>query len=107
MSKIRGLTESEFDAEVLKAEGPVLVDFGAEWCGPCKTLEPIVEELATEMNGKLRVFAVDVGAEPNIAQRFGVLSLPTVLFFRGGELKDRIVGLTSKDKLVKTIQRIS
>ena len=106
MAKIRELTEAEFDAEVLKAPEPVLVDFGAEWCGPCKKLAPIVEELATEMTGHLRVYAVDVGVQPGIAQRYGVLSLPTVLFFRNGELRDRIVGLTSKDKLIKTIEKI-
>ena len=107
MAKIRELTEAEFDLEVLKADEPVLVDFGAEWCGPCKKLAPIVEELATEMNGTLKVFAVDVGVQPGIATRYGVLSVPTVLLFRGGELRERIVGLTSKDKLVKTIQRLS
>ena len=104
---MNALTRDNFSQEVLEADGPVLVDFSAEWCGPCKKLHPIIEELAVEYGARLKVGTVDVGEETDIASRYGVMSVPTLLFFKSGEVREKIIGLTSKEKLKATIDRIS
>jgi thioredoxin 1 len=94
------VTDATFDQEVLQADGLVVVDFGATWCGPCKKLDPMLEELSTEYEGQgVKVRKVDVGESPQTAQRYRVLSVPRVLFFRGGEVREQITGLVPKDKL--------
>lgn len=98
------LNDKNFDAEVLRSEQPVLVDFGATWCGPCKALAPIVDKIADENVGKLRVAKVDIDESPGVAQRYGIRSAPTVLLFRGGEKKAQHVGLTTKEKLLKLLE---
>jgi len=95
------VNDATFDQEVTNANGLVIVDFGATWCGPCKKLDPILEELAVEYEGKLTVRKVDVGEAPAIAQKFKVLSVPRVLFFRDGMVREQITGLVSKQKLVE------
>lgn len=98
------LTENNFDAEVLKSSLPVLVDFWAEWCGPCRMLSPIVDELATELQGKLKVAKVNVDEAPDVAQRFTIMSIPTLLVFKNGEAVDMIVGAMPKVNLLAKIK---
>ena len=106
MSQVHHATDSDFDAQILQAEQPVLVDFSATWCGPCKKLEPIVQEIAGDFDGKLKVVKVDVDQARTSAARYGVLSVPTVLLFKGGEVKDQVIGVTSKAALSEKIERI-
>lgn len=96
------ITDSNFESEVLQSPVPVMVDFWATWCGPCKMISPIVDQIAGEMAGKAKVFKanVDEAGTKELANRFNIRSIPTLLFFKGGELKDTIVGATSKDNIV-------
>jgi thioredoxin 1 len=98
------LTDDNFASEVINASQPVLVDFGAEWCGPCRMIEPIVEQLATEYEGRVKVGKIDLDSNPNTAIEFGVRSLPSLLVFRGGVVVDRIVGAVSKGEIVKVLE---
>ena len=93
------VTDQNFDQEVLQAEGPVLVDLWAEWCGPCRAIAPVLEELEADYDGKLKIAKVDVDANPATAQRFGVRSIPTLLLFKDGELKETTVGVQPKAAL--------
>ena len=94
------ITGQDFDTLVLQAKQPVLVDFMAEWCGPCKVLGPILEQLAKEQEGKVLVYKVDVDKAPDLMARYSVSSVPTVLAFRDGDLVGQSVGLASKPKLL-------
>ena len=93
------ITESEFENSVLKAEKPVIVDFGAEWCHPCKQLDPVLDELAGELEGKVKVFSVDSDQEVNLVTRYGVMGLPTLILFVDGEPQERLTGFKPKKKL--------
>lgn len=99
MSQVIEANEANFDSEVLQSTHPVLVDFSATWCGPCKRLEPIVHELAGDYDGRMKVVKVDIDKAPALASKFGVMSVPTVIFFKGGEVKDQVLGLVSKQIL--------
>jgi thioredoxin 1 len=99
------INEQNFDQEVLKADLPVLVDFWAEWCGPCKVLGPIVAEIATEYQGKLKVGKVDVDNNNNLAMRYNVMSIPTLKFFKSGQLVGEIVGAAPKSTLEAEIKK--
>ena len=101
MANVETFDEKNFDSEVLSADGPVLVDFTATWCGPCRMLAPIVEKLATEMDGKLKVGKVDIDASPALAAKYGVRSVPTVMVFQGGEKKATHTGLAKREKLLE------
>ncbi|MCK4658966.1 MAG: thioredoxin [Phycisphaerae bacterium] len=89
-------TDVNFDEEVLKSETPVLVDFGAEWCAPCKALGPVIDELGDEYAGKIKVGKVDTDANREVSARYQVSALPTVLLFKDGEIKEKFVGLRGK-----------
>ena len=106
MSSIVHAKDSDFDTQVIQAEGPVLVDFSAPWCGPCKKLEPLVEEIAAEYDGRLRVVKVNVDDAPQTAARFGVLSVPTLLFMRDGNVRDQVIGLISKQAIADRLEKV-
>jgi thioredoxin 1 len=106
MTELFEATDQNFDAQVLKADRPVLVDFSAAWCGPCKKLEPVVHEIASDYDGRLKVVKVDVDRAPTTAARFAVLSVPTLVLFRNGEVKDQIIGVVSKRALSDRVDRV-
>ena len=106
MSAIVNATDSNFDTEVLKNAGPVLVDFSAAWCGPCKKLEPIVHEIAADYGARLKVVKVDIDQAPGVAAKYGVLSIPTLMIFRGGQVKDQYMGLLSKKALADRVNKV-
>ena len=89
-------TDANFQTEVLQSDKPVVVDFTATWCGPCRQLTPIIEDLAQEYSGKVKVGKVDIDQSQEVAGRYGIMSVPTVLFFKGGKMVDTMVGLSSK-----------
>ena len=93
------LTKQNFETEVLQSDKPVLIDFWAPWCGPCRMLAPAVEQIAEEYEGKAKVCKVNVDDEPELAGRFGIVSIPTVLVFKNGQLSDTLVGLRPKAEL--------
>ncbi len=93
------ISDADFENEVLKADGPVMVDFWAEWCGPCKALSPIVDEVANEVSGKMKIVKVNIDENPNAPTKYGVRGIPTLMIFKGGELVDTKVGGMSKTQL--------
>jgi thioredoxin 1 len=100
------LTDANFDQEVIKSEIPVLVDFWAPWCGPCRTLAPTIEELSREYDGKVKVCKLNTDENLETAGGFGISSIPTVLVFKGGQVVDKIVGLNPKKKFQEVLNRI-
>ena len=99
MSELKYVTETDFQEEVIGAELPVLVDFTATWCQPCKMIEPIVKQLAQEWDGKVKVVKLDADANPNIMMQYGVMGIPTLMLFKGGQIKERMTGFQPKEKL--------
>ena len=99
------LQDSTFDKEVLKSDVPVLVDFWAVWCGPCKAIAPVVEELAKQYKGKVKIAKMDVDEHQQVPQQFGIRSIPTLLLFKGGRVVDTIVGAVSKSKLEDSLKK--
>ncbi len=93
------VSDADFENEVLKSDEPVMVDFWAEWCGPCKALSPIVDEVANEVSGKMKVVKVNIDENPNAPTKYGVRGIPTLMVFKGGELVDTKVGGMSKTQL--------
>ncbi len=95
---------ASFETEVLKSELPVLVDLWAPWCGPCKALSPIIEKLAAEVEGKVKISKINIDESPEIASKYSVMSIPTLLIFADGAVRDQLVGLVQKDKILAKLQ---
>ena len=106
MSNVLKVTDANFGTEVLNSSEPVLLDFSATWCGPCKQLAPIVEQLADETRGRLKVGAVDIEESPETAVRYGIFSVPTLLLIKNGEVRDQYVGVMPKAKLSDWVARV-
>ena len=103
---IKHVTDGSFDQDVLSADGPVLVDYWAEWCGPCKMIAPVLDEIAIEYAGKLKICKVDVDANPDIPPKFGIRGIPTLIVFKGGNAEATKVGALSKTQLTDFIQEV-
>jgi len=97
------ITDANFEQEVLKSDKPVLIDFWAVWCGPCKMIAPVVEELAREYDGKLKVGKIDVDNNPEVAMRFGIRSIPTLMIFKNGQVVEQIIGAVPKRQVVEKL----
>ena len=102
---VKQITDSEWEQTVVKSETPVFVDFWAPWCGPCRIVGPIIEELASSYDGKLVVTKMNVDDNPAVAQKLGITSIPTMMIFKGGEVVDRAIGAMPKSELQKFIER--
>ncbi|QQR96963.1 MAG: thioredoxin [Sphingobacteriales bacterium] len=100
------LTNENFNASIIENSGVALVDFWAEWCGPCKLIGPVIEELSTEYDGKATIGKLNVDDNRDVAAQYGIMSIPTLLFFKGGELVDKHVGLASKSDLKKKLDSL-
>jgi thioredoxin 1 len=100
------ITDTNFDELVLKSDKPVLLDFWAEWCGPCRVIAPYVKEIGTEFEGRAIVGKVDVDANPGISQKFGIRNIPTILFIKNGEVADKQVGAVPKNNLVEKLKAL-
>ena len=99
MSEIVHITDATFDSEVLKADSPVLVDFWADWCGPCKMIAPILDEIATDYNGKVRVAKLNIDENPATPPKYGIRGIPTLMLFKNGNVEATKVGAVSKSQL--------
>lgn len=106
MSTVSHVTSENFERDVLGSATPVLVDFYATWCMPCRMLSPVVDRIAAEYAGRLKVLKVDVDSEPELADRYGITGVPTLLFFSGGALRDSLVGLPSPQLLSRAIEKV-
>ncbi len=100
------VNQETFENEVLKSEIPVLVDFWAPWCGPCKAISPAVEDIAREYEGKLKVCKLNIDSSPNIANQYSIMSIPTLLLFKNGNVETQIIGLAGKDKIVRKFSHL-
>jgi thioredoxin 1 len=107
MKLVPDINEDSFETEVLQSKLPVLVDFWAEWCGPCKMLAPVLDEIATENGTRAKVVKVNVDQNPALAARFGIQAIPTLLYFANGKLLDRSSGVISKTTIVSRLERLS
>jgi thioredoxin 1 len=106
MAKPMTLTDENFDTEVLSSDVPVLVDFWAEWCGPCKMIAPSVEELANEYEGKVKVGKLDVDSNQNVASNYGIRSIPSLLIFKDGQVVEQIVGAVPKNHIKSKLEAV-
>jgi len=100
------MSDNNFESDVLKSEVPVLIDFWAEWCGPCRMLSPIVDQLAEEYEGRLKFYKLNVDDNPEVPSKYGIVSIPTLLIFKNGEPVDKLVGAVPKNKVKSVIDEI-
>ena len=107
MKSTIGINEGNFETEVLKSAQPVLLDFWAEWCGPCKMLGPVLDEIASEQTGRVKVGKVNVDENPELAARFAIRAIPTLLYFAAGEVRDQSVGVASKKAIVSKLESLA
>jgi thioredoxin 1 len=107
MNRIIEITEENFEIEVLESDRPLLVEFWADWCGPCKMLAPALDELANEQAGRIKVAQVDVDKNPALFSRFGIRCIPALLYFAEGKLRHQTVGVTSKKQIVDTLDALA
>ena len=107
MAKYVTLTDANFTSEVLQSDLPVLVDFWATWCGPCRIIAPIIEKLSVELEGRAKIGKVDVDHNPQTAMNFGIRSIPTLLFFKNGQVVDQLVGAVHKKVLLSKLEALS
>ena len=103
MSSVAAVSDTSFEQEVLQSATPVLVDFWAEWCGPCRALGPTIDELARENAGKLKIVKLNVDENPSVSTRFSIRSIPTLLLFKDGQMVEQLIGLRSKKEILSTI----
>ncbi len=106
MSKLMEVTDATFEQEVINSDLPVIVDFWAVWCGPCKMIAPIMEDISQEYDGKIKVAKVDVDNNPNIAVKYGIRSIPTVMIFQDGKVKEQVIGAYPKAHFVDKVENI-
>jgi thioredoxin 1 len=106
MSELMEFTDGNFESEVVKSDKPCLVDFWAEWCGPCRMVGPVVEEIAKEYAGKLKVGKLNVDDNNKTAVQYGIMSIPSLLFFNGGKVVEQVIGAVPKKQLVQKIEKI-
>lgn len=99
------VTDNTFDGEVLQSQVPVLVDFWAPWCGPCRMVAPVVEEMAEQFNGQVKVVKVNTDENPQVASKYGIRSIPTLMIFKDGERVDMVVGAVPKTTLIQTLEK--
>jgi len=100
------ITDDNFQTEVLASDTPVLVDFWAAWCGPCRQIAPAVEELARQYKGKIKVGKMDIDAHQNVPQKYNIMSIPTLILFKNGQIADQVVGAVPKSKLEAVVQKV-
>ena len=106
MSGLSQVTDADFETRVIKSGTPVLVDFWAEWCGPCRMIAPVLEEVTPSFQGKLQIVKLNVDENSDSAAKYGVMSIPTLVFFKGGKEVDRVIGAVSKNEIQNRIHKV-